>query len=51
MPRIVRRFAGRTYGDYERKAKIIQALMNKGYRYETIKRVMEGSQDYESEHD
>ncbi len=48
LARIVRRFAGRTYGDYERKTKIIQALMNKGYRYETIKRVMERSQDNES---
>jgi len=44
---IQRRYEKPDLTDYDRKSKMIQALMNKGYRYDAIKLYLEGRKNHE----
>jgi regulatory protein len=44
---LLKRYSKTDLSVYDRKAKIIQSLMTKGYRYDAIKRLIEGSNNHD----
>ncbi|HAQ57204.1 MAG TPA: hypothetical protein DCR44_07420 [Acholeplasmatales bacterium] len=51
LAKVKRRLRDSKLDGYALKAKLVSAMMNKGYRYETIKRVMEESETDAFEND